>query len=208
LIDFTYGGLSMSQRRIAVVITGMLVGAQVGIAAMDGSSWPTEEYAKAELARSEAEAEAVKQAATGEPMPAGEPVATGGGQRPIEAGYVVPARPRTVPDEALPALHSDVFPPSTDDRPLLPALAAYLDRKAATTELAGATPPVFPPSEEGWKLLPAQVAYFDRIEAARMAAAEVPAAPVERNESAVGSTEEKTPPAVGMMEGAQPGSGG
>ena len=70
----------MSQRRIAVVIAGMLVGAPVGIAAMDGSLWPTEEYAKAELARSEAEAEAVKQAASSQSMPAGEPIAAVGQQ--------------------------------------------------------------------------------------------------------------------------------
>ena len=198
----------MSQRRIAVVIAGMLVGAPVGIAAMDGSLWPTEEYAKAELARSEAQAEAVRQAASSESMPAGEPIAAVGQQQPLEAGYVVPARPRILPDTTSSPSHSAVFPPSTDDRPLLPALAAYLDRKAATTELAGATAPVFPPSEEGWKPLPAQVAYFDRIEAARMAAAEVPAAPMERNESAVGSSEEKMPAAVGMTERAQPGAGG
>lgn len=197
----------MSQRRIAVVIAGMLVGAPVGIAAMDGSLWPTEEYAKAELARSEAQAEAVKQAASSGSMPAGEPIAAVGQQQPLEAGYVVPARPRILSDTTSPPSHSAVFPPSTDDRPLLPALAAYLDRKAATTELAGAPEPVFPPSEEGWKPLPAQVAYFDRIEAARVAAAEVPAAPVERNESA-SNAGETTPSAIGMTEGAQPGAGG
>lgn len=200
----------MSQRRIAVLIAGMLAGAQVGIAAIDGSSSATEEYTEAAPAQAEAveQETTAEQAATGEPMPAGEPIAAVGQQRPIEAGYVVPARPRTLADDTLPALHSDVFPPSTDDRPLLPALAAYLDRKAATTELAGATPPVFPPSEEGWTLLPVQVAYFDRIEAARIAAAEVPASPGERNDNTVGSLDEKAPPAVGMTEGTLPGSGG
>ena len=197
----------MSQRRIAILIAGMLAGAQVGSAATDGSLWPTEEYAKAEMARAEAEAEAVKQGAT-EPMPAGEPVAAVGQQRPIEAGYVVPAQRHTPADVPASALQSDVFPPSTDDRPLLPALTAYLDRKAATTELAGATPPVFPPSEEGSQMLPVQMAYFDRIEAARVAAAEVPSAPAERNESAASNAEETTPAAVGMTEGAQSGSGG
>ena len=194
----------MSQRRIAVLIAGMLAGAQVGIAAIDGTSSATEEYTEA----APAQAEAVEQETTAEQAATGEPIAAVGQQRPIETGYVVPARPRTLADDTLPALHSDVFPPSTDDRPLLPALAAYLDRKAATTELAGATPPVFPPSEEGWKLLPAQVAYFDRIEAARIAAAEVPASPGERNDNTVGSLDEKAPPAVGMTEGTLPGSGG
>ena len=200
----------MSQRRIAVLIAGMLAGAQVGIAAIDGSSSATEEYAEVAPAQGEAveQETTAEQPPTGEPIPAGESIAAAGQQRPIEAGYVIPARPRTLADVTLPPLHSDVFPPSTDDRPLLPALAAYLDRKAASTKLSGATPPVFPPSEEGGRMLPTQVAYFDRIEAARVAAAEVPASPRERNENTVGSSDEKTPPAVGMTEGTQPGSGG
>lgn len=194
----------MSQRRIAVLIAGMLAGAQVGIAAIDGSSSATEEYTEAPPVQ----AETVEQETTAEQAAAGEPIAAVGQQRPIETGYVVPARPRTHADATLPPLHSDVFPPSTDDRPLLPVLAAYLDRKAATTELAGAAPPVFPPSEEGSQMLPVQVAYFDRIEAARVAATEVPASPSERNAQALGSPEEQTPSAVGMTEGAPIGSGG
>ena len=193
----------MSQRRIAVLIAGMLVGAQVGIAAIDGPSSATEEYAEPAPAQAEAieQGTATEQVAAGESAPAGEQLASVGQQPAVEIGYVVPARPRTLADATFPPLDSDVFPPSTDDRPLLPALVAYLDRKAANTELAsaGAAGPVFPPSEEGSPMLPSQVAYFERIEAARLAAAQASPRPAE----------DTTPDTVGVVEGSAPtGSGG
>jgi hypothetical protein len=185
----------MSQRRIAVLIAGMLVGAQVGIAAIDGSSSATEEYAEPAPAQAEVieQGTATEQVAASEQAPTGEQLAA------VETGYLVPARPRTLADATFPPLHSDVFPPSTDDRPLLPSLVAYLDRKAANTELSGAAEPVFPPSDEGWQMLPVQVAYFERLEATRVAAAEAQSQP----------SEEKTPGTVGVIEGsATAGSGG
>jgi hypothetical protein len=201
---------SMSQRRIAVVIAGMLVGAQVGIAAIDGSSSATEEYA----ASTPVQAEATEQPAGGEQAPAGEQVAGAEQQPAAQIGYVVPAKPRTLADAAFPPLRSDVFPPSTDDQPLLPALVAYLDRKAASIELAtaGAVGTVFPPSEEGAPMLPAQVAYFDRLEAARLAAAEVPVrteVPMRAEVPLQQPSEERTPGTVGGIESSPPaGSGG
>ena len=180
----------MSQRRMAVLIAGMLVGAQVGIAAIDGSSSATEDYAEP----APAQAEVIEQQGT-----ATEQVTAGEQQPAVETGYVVPARPRTLADATFPPLHSDVFPPSTDDRPLLPSLVAYLDRKAANTELSGAAEPVFPPSDEGWQMLPVQVAYFERLEATRVAAAAAQSQP----------SEERTPGTVGVIEGsATAGSGG
>lgn len=174
----------MSQRRIAILVAGMLVGAQVGIAAVDGSFSPPEEYAEPVAA-----AEAVEEVAALEQAPA--PEATAGEQAAAaehaaaveaariapgaasDSGYIMPVQPRTLADATFPPLHSDVFPPSTDDRPLHPALVEYLDRKAATTLLAdaGSREPVFPVGYDH-ELHPALVAYFERREAAQLAAAQ------------------------------------
>lgn len=146
------------RRGIAVLIAGLLVGTQIGIAAIDLSETEVEESAEpayVEPAPSQAEAppqaELADQGAAANLAP--------------EIGYVLPpAR-----DNVVSAPRSDVFPRSADELEMLPALAAYLDRKAATTVLTGAPGPVFPPSADDLPMLPAMVAYFDRLEAARLA---------------------------------------
>lgn len=160
----------MSKRRIAVLIAGMLVGAPIGIASVGGLA-PSEPQAEMPL---QAEADqAPTEQAQAEPSATGEQTASVE-QQPAEVGYIVPARPRTLADATFPPLHSDVFPPSTDERPLSPAVVAYLDRKAANTLLAdaGSAEPVFAAVDEGWRMSPVQIAYFDAVESARIAAAE------------------------------------
>ena len=161
----------MSKRRIAVLVAGMLVGAQVGIASMTNSApgtEPQENLAQGEITEPTSAAEQAESQTT----PAPEQTAAAE-QQPV-VGYVIPPKPRTLADATFPEVRSDVFPPSTDDKPLLPALAAYLDRKAANTLLADAGAPgsPFPDSAETGRMLPSQVAYFDRIEATQLAAAE------------------------------------
>ncbi|HET9664758.1 MAG TPA: hypothetical protein VFP00_11085 [Burkholderiales bacterium] len=162
----------MTKRRIALLIAGMLVGAQVGIASMGGPASGSEQHSEMPLqsdatdpsaAPEQVEPQATEQAAPSEQQPT------------VDPGYVIPAKPRTLADATFPPLHSDVFPPSTDDRPLHPTVIAYLERKAANTLLAnaGAAESPFPESTEpSERILPVQIAYFDALEAQRLAAAE------------------------------------
>lgn len=161
----------MSKRRIAVLIAGMLVGAPIGIASVGGLAPSEPQQAEMPL-QAEADQASTEQAQA-EPSATGEQTASVE-QQPAEVGYIVPARPRTLADATFPPLHSDVFPPSTDERPLAPAVVAYLERKAANTLLAdaGSAEPVFAAIDEGWRMSPVQIAYFDAVESARIAAAE------------------------------------
>ena len=152
----------MSQRRIAVLIAGLLAGAQVGVAAIsDESNLPPsaeQEY----LEPAPAQAEYV------EPAPAqAEPVDQVAAPGPVE--------PRETPATQAEARES-VFPSSTDEWKMLPAQIAYFDRLEADRLAAGiqwvARGDAFPRSNsvDDMSLLPAQIAYFDRLEATRLAA--------------------------------------
>ena len=161
----------MTKRRIALLIAGMLVGAQVGIASMSGPAETSEQQPEAPLQAEASEpttsAEQTESQATAEQASAPEQQA--------EAAPAVPAKPRTLADAIFPALHSETFPPSTDERPLNPHVAAYLEARAANTLLAdaGARSSPFPDAEEpGQRMLPTQFAYFERREAERLAAYE------------------------------------
>lgn len=162
----------VTNRRIAMLIAGMLVGAQVGIASMGGPAAGSEQSEIPLQADATEPTTAPEQL---EPQAAAEQATPSEQQPSVEPGYVTPARPATLADATFPPLHSDVFPPSTDDRPLLPAVVAYFERKAANTLLAnaGAAESPFPESTEpGERILPVQIAYFDRLETQRLAAAE------------------------------------
>ena len=84
----------------------------------------------------------------------------------------VPIEEENAPINVL-AIAQLTAPGTIEERPLLPSVAAYLDRKAASTLLAdaGAREPVFPASDED-RMLPTQIAYFEALEARRIAAAE------------------------------------
>lgn len=186
----------MTKRRIAVLIAGMLVGAQVGIASMSAPAESSEQQPETPL-----QAEATEP--TGSPDQAesqatAEQAAAPEQQTAPETGYIVPAKPRTLADATFPALHSDTFPPSTDERPLNPYIAAYLDARAANTLLAdaGAASSPFPDvAEPGERMLPTQVAYFDRLEAERLAAYEQ-RMQAEREKAAVAASPAETRPAA------------
>lgn len=196
----------MSKRRLAVLIAGMLVGAPIGIASVTGLPTLIEQPAEAPLQAEVLEPTSAEQTeAAQQPSPVEQATVE---QRPVsEVGYVLPARPRTLADATFPPLESDAFPPSTDERPLLPSVAAYLDRKAASTLLAdaGAPEPVFPVSNED-RMPPSQIAYFEALEAQRVAAAEARAreeqqamaAPVTAPISVAGPTPVEGPSEAGI----------
>jgi len=161
----------MTKRRIALLIAGMLVGAQVGIASMSGPGESSEQQPEtplqAEATEPTTSAEQTESQATAEQASAPEQQA--------DAAPAAPAKPRTLADATFPPLHSDTFPPSADERPLNPYVAAYLEARAANTLLAdaGARSSPFPDAEEpGQRMLPTQIAYFERLEAERLAAYE------------------------------------
>jgi hypothetical protein len=144
----------LQRRNIAIVIAGLLVGAQI-VGAVTSTSSPTSEGAEyAEPAPAQAEST----------EPAAEPAS--GATVAEESGYVIPF----TGGMRISVAPSATFPSSGEEQEMLPALAEYFDRRAATTVLAGAPGPVFPTSGEEWTMLPAQVAYFDQLEATRMAA--------------------------------------
>ena len=161
----------MTKRRIALLVAGMLVGAQVGIASMSGPGESSEQQPEtplqAEATEPTTSAEQTESQATAEQASAPEQQA--------DAAPAVPAKPRTLADATFPPLHSDTFPPSAEERPLHPYVAAYLEARAANTLLAdaGARSSPFPDAEEpGQRMLPTQIAYFERLEAERLAAHE------------------------------------
>ena len=113
----------MSQRRIAVLIAGLLVGAQAGVAAISEESNLPPSVEQEYLEPAPAQAEYV------EPAPAqAEPVDQVAAPGPVE--------PRETPATQAEARES-VFPSSTDEWKMLPAQIAYFDRLEATRLAAG-----------------------------------------------------------------------
>ena len=150
----------LSKRRIAVLIAGLLVGAQVGVAAISEESNLPPSAEQEYLEPAPAQAEYV------EPAPAqAEPVDQVAAPGPVE--------PREAPATQAEA-RGDAFPSSADEWKMLPAQIAYFDRLEASRRAAGielvARGDAFPSSADEWKMLPAQIAYFDRVEATRLAA--------------------------------------
>jgi hypothetical protein len=183
-----------TRRRIALLTAGLLVGAQIGIAAIETPIADTSD----QMEPIPSEALALEGGTSGEPMEAqseATPAPDENAQAPIAAaeepsetvGHSVPqgtAFPPSTDDvQMLPALvdyldrtahlrltgaSGNVFPPSTDDQPMLPATIAYLD-STAHLRLTGASGNVFPPSTDDQPMLPALVAYLEQREATRLA---------------------------------------
>lgn len=145
----------LQRRHIALAIAGLLVGAQI-VGAVTSTSTPSSESAEYAEPAPPAQAESIE--------PAGEPAAAATAAE--ETGYVIPF----TGGMRISILPSAAFPSSGEEQTMLPALAEYLDKRAATMILTGAPGPVFPTSGDEWTMLPAQVAYFDQLEATRMAA--------------------------------------
>lgn len=185
----------LSKRRIAVLVAGLFVGAQVGVAAVSETSETAlppsagQEYVEPAPAQAESIAPAPAQA---ESLPQAE--------SPAQAEYVAPApalsestaqvtvamdEPRgirgtmaSIRARVLVRVGGGAFPVSNsiDDVSMLPAQVAYFDRLEADRIAAGiqwvARGDAFPRSNsaDDVSLLPAQIAHFDRTDV-RLAAA-------------------------------------
>lgn len=168
----------ISKRRIAVLIAALFLGAGAGVAALGdtASTAPAEtvEQPAAALETAAAAAETEARATSTEASAA----------------------------HAMPEQRSSAFPPSADSEgpQMLPAMAAYLERRAAAIRLTGAQPPVFPPSadEEPYKPHPLIVAYFEqRADQARLTGAPAPVFPASADDLA-------GQPPVSAASGARP----
>ena len=135
----------MKKSRIAVLIAAALLGTQVGIAAEEQETAPGADQSVVSELTPLQPVEVVQ--ADSEQRASLEPLAA---------------------DQPLPAvMHTSAIPPGADDlasKPL-PALAKYLDERAARTQTA-LRGDVFPPGAEelASKPLPALVRYFDQKE--------------------------------------------
>lgn len=148
----------LSKRRIAILVSGLFLGAGIGMAALDESASSTEAEAIEQQPFAEAEAPAEAQVAQSEAAAA-----------PVVAAAVIE-----------PVTFGDVFPPSADDYPHQPnpLIVAYFAQRAHI-QLTGATQPVYPASgdDEAHKPSRAVLAYFEQREgASQMAAVQAEAA--------------------------------
>jgi hypothetical protein len=144
----------LKRRRIAVLMATLLIGAPLGVAAVNegllASTSAEAEYAEStpaevvDVAAAPAEGQSVDQVTMAGPMDSS------------EAPTVTYAKT----DES-------VFPPSTDVRIRLPAEIAYLDQIEASRRAAGeliARGDVFPPSTDDRIRLPAEIAYLNSLQ--------------------------------------------
>lgn len=139
----------MTRTQIAVVVAGLLLGAQAGIAALN-------ENPEAVATESVEVSEVLEQVEAAQVASAAEPVAQQAASVAIEAPVAV----------------DHVFPLSANEPNMLPALVAYLDQRAVPQgPILAAT---FPRSADDPAMLPALVAYFDARNAPSVAAAEAP----------------------------------
>lgn len=142
----------LSKRRIAILIAGLLLGTQAGLAALEQSGGSTEE----ESAQAQPLAE---QPAQVEQSPEQQAAQLGSTEPSAASGPVV---------AMVPTPREDVFPPSADDmvwKPL-PVQARYLDERAANIQMVASRGDAFPPSadEMPYQPLPALAQYLDQKE--------------------------------------------
>jgi hypothetical protein len=153
-----------TRHRIALLTAGLLVGAQIGIAAMDTPIADTSD----QMEPVPAETLGLEGSTPGEPTEAQSEIAATpdeSSQTPIAADE----RPIVPLTASYTGPQSTAFPASADDLPMQPALAAYLDR-TEHLRVAGASGNVFPGSADELPMLPALAAYLDRRDATRLAA--------------------------------------
>ena len=150
-----------TRRRIALLTAGLLVGAQIGIAAIETPIADTSD----QMEPIPSEALALEGGTSGEPMEA-QSEATPAPDENAQAPIAAAEEPSETVGHSVP--QGTAFPPSTDDVQMLPALVDYLDR-TAHLRLTGASGNVFPPSTDDQPMLPALVAYLEQREATRLA---------------------------------------
>lgn len=150
-----------TRHRIALLTAGLLVGAQIGIAAMETPIADTSD----QMEPVPGEVQALEAGTSGEPTES-QSEATATPDENAQALIAAAEEPSETVGHSVP--QGTAFPPSTDDAPLLPATIAYLD-STAHLRLTGASGNVFPPSTDDQPMLPALVAYLEQREATRLA---------------------------------------
>ena len=146
----------LSKRRIAVAIAGLFLGTQAVMAALEEKSASENAAAPVEQVQpvqvEQVDVQPLVEAA--QPLP-----------ETVQAEQAAPAVVLVVPVAPVAAApRSNVFPSAAEEHAqLLPAMVAYLDQRAASMTLAGASGNVFPSaSEEHAPQLPAMTAYLDQ----------------------------------------------
>ena len=160
----------LKRRHIAVLIAGLFVGAQVGLAGVSESTGAAEqEYSEPAPVQAEylepatAQSEAVDQVA----------VTTSSMEEPRGIGARLAAIGARI---FAPPVSGNAFPPSADDHlTMLPAQIAYFDRLEASRSAGGNqwvaanADAAFPRSDGEFNLLPSVISHFDRLEPSRFA---------------------------------------
>jgi hypothetical protein len=147
-----------SKRRIAILIAGLLLGTQVGLAALEQTS-----SAEGDSAQPQPLSAPAEQPAQVEQSPEQQAAQLGSAEASAPSAPIVAA--------AVPMPREDAFPPSADDmvwKPL-PVQARYLEDRAASIQVASMGD-AFPPSadEMPYKPLPALAQYLDQKETTNM----------------------------------------
>ncbi len=146
----------MSRSYIALVVAGLLLGAQVGIAALNDSA----EYVETDSTEVSEAAEPTEALAD-----AAEPAAV----EPADSAVAEVPQPEP---ELIPVAALNVFPISADDREMLPGLLEWLDQRVLRhIAVAG---PDFPAAADDREQLPALVAYLEARDAPVVAAVAAP----------------------------------
>lgn len=154
-----------NRTRMALLTAGLLVGAQIGVAAVGTAM----KDAGDQIAPAPGDVQAWEGDTAAEPVEAQSDAAATPGEsaQSPTAGYV----PNLPISTSRPALQGTAFPRDSDyESRMLPALAEYLDR-TEHLRLTGASGNVFPPSTDDKPMLPVLAAYLDEREAVRLAAA-------------------------------------
>jgi hypothetical protein len=152
-----------TRHRIALLTAGVLIGAQIGVASVSVPVPDTAEQMEpvagdAQALESKTSTEPTETQAEAAPAPEESSQSLiAAAQQPIIPVPVRYADPRT-----------STFPPSTDDRPLLRSVAAYLER-TEHLRITGASGNVFPPSTDDRPLLRSVAVYLDQRHALLLA---------------------------------------
>jgi len=152
-----------TRHQIAMLAAGLLVGAQIGVAAIGTIIPETEQH----MEPAPGDTQVLESDAAGEQADAGsEPATAHDGNAPAAIAEaeqpILPVAPRYIEARG-------VFPASADDLTMLPSLVAYLER-TEHLRLAGANGHAYPPSADDLPMLPAMVSFLERRETARLAA--------------------------------------
>lgn len=151
------------KRTIALVVAGLIVGTQAGIAAISEQGADAAQTPAAETSAVQPQVEATTQPEIVAQAPDAAAPSTPAVSEAVEKYVAIPYTSMRL------KVTSTTFPSAAVENPPLPGMAEYFDRLNNNRVLTGAAGSVFPTTVED-QVSPMTVAYFDRVEAQRMAA--------------------------------------